>query len=367
MKQPDTKGNLLVVDDTRANLRLLVDVLTKQGYRVRAAPNGRLALATIATDPPDLVLLDISMPDMDGYEVCQRMKADPTMAGIPIIFISAMNELVDKVKAFSMGGVDYITKPFQLAEVIARVETHMTIQQLQESLRHKVKDLEQANAELDAYARTVAHDLKNPLSNMVLSMDLIKRYLKDDVSKVEQIVDRSMDSSYKMIGIIETLLLLAGVRKKTVKVHTVNTRLAVSEAKARLRSLLHKHEGEIILPQEWPSAQGYQPWIEEVWANYLSNGIKYGGRPFRLELGAYQQDDGMVRFWVRDNGQGISDEQASTLFDEFTRLNHDNQQGHGLGLSIVHRIITKLGGQVGVDSLVGEGSTFYFTLPQDNS
>jgi signal transduction histidine kinase len=150
----------------------------------------------------------------------------------------------------------------------------------------------------------------------------------------------------------------------------------VAEALQRLASLIEEHQAEIILPaaSAWPVALGYGPWIEEVWINYISNAIKYGGRPPRLELGAteYQTSEGseisqvsssMVRFWVRDNGPGLTSEEQAQLFTQFTRLHQAQAKGHGLGLSIVQRIIKKLGGQVGVESQMGQGSIFNFTLP----
>jgi DNA-binding response OmpR family regulator len=134
-------ANILVVDDTRDILRLLIGILAERGYKVRPASNGRVALAAAQAEPPDLILLDIMMPEMDGYEVCERLKADERTSDIPVIFISAMDEVLDKVKAFSTGGVDYITKPFQVEEVLARVTAHITI-------RNQQKLLEAHNAEL---------------------------------------------------------------------------------------------------------------------------------------------------------------------------------------------------------------------------
>ena len=139
--QPSS-NSILIVDDTPANLQLLARMLNEQGYKVRSAPNGKLALMGVRAAPPDLILLDINMPDMNGYQVCQQLKADPQQRGIPIIFISALDQMDDKVKAFTVGGVDYITKPFQVEEVLARVQTHLTLRKLQ-------KDLEQANATLE--------------------------------------------------------------------------------------------------------------------------------------------------------------------------------------------------------------------------
>ncbi len=158
MTATQTKGTVLIVDDTPANLHVLAQLLTDNGYRARPVPNGLHALVSIRSALPDLILLDIMMPDMDGYEVCSELKADEKTRSIPVIFISALGEVFDKVKAFSSGGVDYITKPFQEEEVIARVETHLTICRLQQDLQLKNDALEEANNTLEekVEARTLA-------------------------------------------------------------------------------------------------------------------------------------------------------------------------------------------------------------------
>ncbi|MCP4608976.1 MAG: response regulator, partial [Planctomycetes bacterium] len=168
-------NTILVVDDVPANLHLLVGILTKQGYTVRPASSGRMALLAAQAEAPDLILLDIMMPEMDGYEVCEQLKADERTRDIPVIFISAMSEVLDKIKAFSAGGVDYITKPFHKKEVLARVNTHLTIHNLQ-------KDLQEQVAELNAFAHTVAHDLKNPLGIIIGYVDI----LVDIVSTIDR-------------------------------------------------------------------------------------------------------------------------------------------------------------------------------------
>src|ERR671932_108440 len=142
------QGNILVVDDTPNNLRLLAGILQGRGYEVRPVPNGKLALSGARGFLPDLILLDIMMPEMDGYEVCSKLKADERTKDIPVIFVSAINDVLDKVKAFSVGGVDYITKPFQVEEVLARVETHLALQRLQKSLQDKNEELAKTNEEL---------------------------------------------------------------------------------------------------------------------------------------------------------------------------------------------------------------------------
>jgi signal transduction histidine kinase len=168
-----------------------------------------------------------------------------------------------------------------------------------------------------------------------------------------------------MSSIIAELLLLAGVRTMEAEPEPLDMASIVDEAQQRLVDMIEEHRAEILLPDVWPVAWGHAPWIEEAWVIYLSNALRYGGRPPRVELGASVQADGMVRFWVRDNGLGLTPEEQDRLFAPFTKLDQTRAEGHGLGLSIVRRIIEKLGGQVGVESdgLPGQGSVFTFTLP----
>ena len=151
MNQPQAaKGDILIVDDTLPNLRLLSTMLMEHGYEVRGVPNGAMALTVIRSSPPDLILLDINMPGLDGYEVCQQLKADPETQDIPVIFISALGEVLDKVRAFSVGGVDYVTKPFQIEEILVRIKTHLTIRNLQRELQQANEELARVNAALQA-------------------------------------------------------------------------------------------------------------------------------------------------------------------------------------------------------------------------
>jgi signal transduction histidine kinase len=363
-------GNIAIVDDTLPNLRVLSKMLSEHGYLVRGIPNGKMAITAITSEPPDLVLLDILMPDIDGYEVCKRLKEDDRTRDVPVIFMSALDEVMDKVKAFAAGAVDYITKPFQVEEVLARVDTHITMQLLRQRLEIQVLSLERANLalkesndELDAFARTVAHDIKGPLGNIVMSADILQRYTQaaDDQTVIE-IAQGVGTSARKTINIVDELLLLSSVRQESVSKNPLDMADIVRQAQRRLDWMVDSYQGQVDLPADWPVAEGYGPWVEEIWVNYLSNGLKYGGRPPHLVLGATELGNGTVRFWVKDNGPGIPPDKLGTLFTEFTRIERTRAEGHGLGLSIVKRIATKLGGEVGAESELGGGSKFYFAL-----
>jgi two-component system sensor histidine kinase/response regulator len=351
--------SILIADDQPANLGVLYNALEGSGYRVRVANNGEAALESVRREPPDLIVLDVMMPDLDGFETCRRLKEDVATRDIPVIFMTARTETVEEVLGFQLGAVDYITKPIQLETALARVKTHLTLRQLQQTLQHQ-------NAELHAYARMVAHDLKNPLAALMSTTSILDADI-DTLAKQElEVYLRIMrNASRRAISTVDELLLVAGVRQATVAPEPLDMAAIVDNALARVNHLVESYNGTVTLPESWPAAVGHAPWIELVWANYLSNGLKYGGHPPLLELGATPQPDGGVQFWVKDNGRGLAPEAQALLFNEWTRLHTDEPNGHGLGLAIVLRIIKKLGGSVGVESVVGSGSRFYFTLAGD--
>jgi PAS domain S-box-containing protein len=236
------------------------------------------------------------------------------------------------------------------------------------ALSQSMVELQERNEELDAFAHTVAHDLKNPVHVIISYAGLLTRdsTLSDDERQgFLKTIERT---SHKLNTIIDELLLLARLRNSEVEAAPLDMVHIVAESISRLAQSIKNAQAQIIWPDAstWPVAVGYGPWIEEVWINYLGNALKYGGTPLGapcIELGTTVQPDGMVRYWVRDHGPGLTPEAQVRLFTPFTRLDQVRMKGYGLGLSIARRIVEKMGGQVGVESHVGEGSTFYFTLP----
>ena len=259
-------------------------------------------------------------------------------------------------------------------ELAERKRTEEMLQQRNRELAALNAELQARNEELDAFAHTVAHDLQNPLAIVTgLAEEVEEGYATFSEEELQRYLQTMSRNGRKMSNIVDGLLILAGVRKAEVERQRLDMASLVTEAWLRLVDLARERQAEIILPSAWPVVQGHAPWVEEVWVNYLSNAIKYGGQPPRVEVGADPPftsprlaggtEGGYVRFWVRDNGEGIAPETLDRLFTPFTRLNQVRARGHGLGLSIVRRIVEKLGGQVGAESQVGQGSTFFFTLP----
>ena len=225
----------------------------------------------------------------------------------------------------------------------------------------------ESNGDLQAFAGTTAHDLKTPVGSIIGFSELLMQE-NNNFSAEEQheFLSIILRSSHQMRDIIDNLLLLASVRQQGIPITVVEMDAIIPELLTRLAYLMKQNECEVIMPETWPACYGNAHWLLEVWANYMSNAIKYGGRPPIVELGVTVENNGYVRYWVKDNGKGLSPEEQAKLFVPFSRIRRkeSSPNGHGLGLSIVQRIIQKLGGSVGIESKVGEGSTFYFALPQ---
>jgi signal transduction histidine kinase len=323
-----------------------------QGIAGWVAQRGESVIVTNAPDDPRFFS---GIDEQTGFLTRSLIAVPLRVRGA----VTGVLEVVNKQQG------DFDTNDLALIETLA-ASAAIAIEnaRLVEALRQRSIELEAHNEELDAFAHTVAHDLKGPLAPLVgyaeiLMLDYEMIIDPDGLSYLRKIAR----SGRKMTSIVDELLLLAGARKMDVDVEPLNMSDIVADVEQRLAYMVEEYQAEIILPEAWPTALGYGPWVEEVWANYVSNGVKYGGKPPRVELGATMHPDGMVRFWVHDDGLGLTPEEQARLFTPFTRLDQVRVKGHGLGLSIVRRIVEKLGGEVGVESQVDQGSTFYFTLP----
>jgi signal transduction histidine kinase len=376
---------ILVVDD-EPKLEALIRQLFRREVRRKElffsfSQNGRDALAKLEVDREiDLVLTDLNMSPMDGLTLLAELKKlkgflNPVLTNV---VVSAYGDMENIRKAMNAGAFDFVMKPLNLDDFKITVKkTIEHIQQLKktleernaarEALRRANEELEkrvkERTAELEAYGHTVAHDLKNPLATILCLCQVIVAHLSDlKAEETLQYVQFMEQEGKKAVTIIDDLLLLSAVRKGEIRVNQIDMLQIMTQVKGRLALMIEEYQAELITPESWPQAYGYAPWVEQVWLNYLSNALKYGGRPPKVEVGA-TKIEGAVRFWVRDNGVGIPLEAQAALFTEFTRLAKTKVEGTGLGLSIVKRIVEKLDGQVGAQSKVGQGSEFYFTLP----
>lgn len=347
--------SILIVDDTPANVLLLVRMLTERGYKARTALSGKLALQAARTEPPDLILLDISMPEMNGYEVCEQLKADAALKDIPVIFISALSETIDKVKAFRVGGVDYVTKPFQFEEVYARVQTHLQLRRL-EKLR-------------DDLTHMVVHDLRNPLTVICGFLDILEFHEAQKLSASTQtlvtVARRSAEDLLNMIGsILDVSKMGAGEMK--LQREPCDLDALIRSVLATTKPLPDNRTATLATPEASLNVTADVGLIRRVLQNLLSNALKYtpAGGDIRIVV---TPSRGEVRVAVTDAGPGIAPEYHQRIFEKFGQVeDRKNRLGTGLGLTFCKLAVEAHGGHIGVESEVGKGSTFWLALPRLN-
>lgn len=371
MSKPSLKANIMIVDDTPVNLNLLNKMLTRRGYGVFAFGSGRKALAEVEHVKPELVLLDVSMPEMDGYQVCEQLKGNPATASIPVIFLSALSEPLDKVRAFRAGGVDYVTKPFEIIEVIARVETHLANFRQQkeiERLRQQEKAYYRKLVQMrDDVVRSASHDLRNPVTSVKLATSLLRQVLTAPDPKVERYLTIIEHDSQRILGVITNLLDLAQI-ETGIAIHPSEVTLPTFiEACVETFLLQAELEGITLrMGEDLPDVilQIDENQMGRAVQNLLSNALKYTLAGGEIVIDSTLTRD-LLEIRVADTGIGISEGDHPHLFKKFYRVEETSGsvQGTGLGLAIVKAIVEQHGGYVGVESAPEQGSTFTIQLP----
>ena len=232
-------------------------------------------------------------------------------------------------------------------------------------LLYEIEKREKLIDDLDSFAHTVAHDLRNSLGSIFSASEIMEEIIKqNDKSLLFELTNLINDSAGKSIQITHELLLLATSDKQDIEIDKLNMNDIFSHALKQMADLIKKSKAEIVSPSKWPDSIGYAPWVEEIWTNYISNAIKYGGVPPKVEIGAQKLSNNRAIFWVKDNGKGLTPSDQNKLFQNFVRLEPRRAEGYGLGLTIVKKIVEKLNGKVGIESTGnGDGSKFYFILP----
>ncbi len=357
-------SQILIVEDETIVAMDIEDELVGLGYTVAAiASSGQEAIEKTAKTRPDLVLMDIRLKGkMDGIEAAEQIR---TRFNIPVVYLTAYadDDTLERAKITEPFG--YIIKPFQERDLHTTIEMALYKHRIERKLQTYATELEQRNRELDTFAHTVANNLSSLAHIITDHADLLKDKMRLP-DEYQQSIDTIARGGRKLNRVIDELLLLAKVRQTDITLAPLNMARIVAQAQQRLDHMIKEYQAEITLPPHWPEVLGYGPWIEEVWVNYFSQAIQYGGRPPRLRVGATIQSHGQVRFWVRDNGPGFTPEEQERLFTPFDQSDSQAQTPErGLRLSIVRHVIEKLGGQVSVESegIPGQGTVFSFTLP----
>jgi two-component system sensor histidine kinase/response regulator len=367
MTQLTPRPSVLIVDDLPNNVRLLSIMLTEKGYQVRKAINGQMALNTVRSLIPDLILLDINMPDLNGYQVCEQLKADEKTREIPVIFISALDDVFDKVKAFQVGGVDYISKPFQGEEVMARIENQLTICRQKKQLQNEIKERQKTEETLEIYLHAVSHDLRNPVIGMLMILNnLIKNSQGETKEVSRKILQQMADSCDRQLTLIDSLvetrqndLWGVSLELNPLSLYEIGQQIG-QEWELRLKenqaTLINNFSPDLPLV----NADAHHLW--RVFENLLANALKHNPQGIIITFSA-RLEGNYLRCSIADNGVGISETQRKQLFDRYQRGNNNNQISLGLGLYLCRQIIHAHGGEIGIMNNDEKGSQFWFTLP----
>ncbi|MCP6757364.1 MAG: hybrid sensor histidine kinase/response regulator [Fischerella sp. CENA71] len=424
----DSKANILVVDDTPDNLRLLSAMLTTQGYEVRKALSGKMALTACQMVLPDVILLDINMPEMDGYEVCRQLKANDSTCRIPVIFISALDDVLDKVKAFDIGGVDYITKPFHGVEVVLRIENQLKLCSLQNQLHQKnillqkaLDDLQTSQvqmiqqekmAALGQLVAGIAHEVNNPISFIYGNLEYVGQYVQDLINlieayqqeypsptlKIQEIVKQIdlnfllndqqnlMDAMYRgaerIRSIVEALQNFSRLDEAQMK--CVNVHEGIDSTVVMLQHRLKKttNRPAITVFKEYsdlPLVTCYASELNQVFMHLLNNAIdaldesnvnsqlSLANDQGQIHIRTMLTNSDSVKICIADNGPGISESVRSRMFDPFFTTKPPGK-GSGLGLAISYQIVVqKHQGKLTCNSLPGQGTEFIVEIPLQQS
>lgn len=361
-------ATLLLVDDTPENLDILTGILKDDGYRLKVATTGQEALDIAATALPDLVLLDVMMPDMDGFEVCRRFKNDQRLRNVPVIFVSALGDVKSKVRAFTGGGVDYVTKPFQPEELRARVATHLEFRRQRRQLAESYEKLQNLERLRDGLVHMIVHDMRSPLTGIICMLGMLKAEMVD-TRDGEWLAgfNAALASANMLREMISSLLDVSRMEasKMPLDLHRVDLRGVIADGIASLVALAGQRR-LTFTPPERPAMVFCDPDVtRRIVVNLVANAIKFTPPAGDVRIVVSSGERG-VRVTVTDTGPGIPQEYHVRIFEKFGQVptrGEGQKHSTGLGLAFCKLAAEAQGGEIGVDSEVGKGSVFWFVLP----
>jgi signal transduction histidine kinase len=389
--QMKDKSLVLIIDDSPVNLMLLYNILEKHNLRVVLANSGEQGLALAKQSPPDIVLMDVIMPGWDGYETCRHFKQDASLVKIPILFLSALGDTVNKVRALQAGGVDYISKPFQKEELLARVETHIELAHLRQNLEREVTKqtekiqflfealqlsydkAEQASILKTEFLRNISHEFLTPM-NIVLGMTEI---LMEDTKLTEEqhhLASTVMKAGKQLMDILTNMLNFSQQFKGELEqiITQFQVHEIVDQVVKRFSPMVQAKQLQItadITPQLNTELIGNRDYIDKVLSKLVENAIKFtekGQIMIRVQTEKSRDEKLLVRFEVIDTGIGITEEKQADLFKIFSQVDGSSTRiydGIGMGLAVAKMLTESMEGQIGINSQSGEGSTFWFNVP----
>lgn len=377
MKEDIQESNflILIVDDIAKNLQLLGKILDNRGYRVLAATDGDQAIKAAKKHLPDLILLDIMMPGLSGYDVCRELKADEELSEIPVIFLTARSDEEDVIKGFDLGGSDYVTKPFNSGELLARIQTHLSLKKARDQIIRQQEKLRQITNTKDKLYSIIAHDLKGALAGISGMADIVDEELEAETvnDEIKNYINLIYNSSTSANLILENLLSWTKMQGGELEMNPEKFSLLEEiEVIIHLYQTLANKKGiEISVQSEGETDTIFadKQMISTVIRNLISNAIKFSNEGDRITIQVEESDTGNgVKLSVKDQGIGMPEEIQQNIFNPDERPKRkgtDNEGGTGLGLVMCKEFIEAHNGELFVKSEVDEGSEFTFILPNE--
>ncbi len=361
-----TGMTVLIVDDTPANLDLLQKILANKGLSISVAPNGEVALKIVSSIMPDLILLDIMMPGIDGFETCKKLKSDPITKDIPVIFLSAKSETADIVQGFLVGGLDYITKPIKVEEVLARVKTQLELRIKTKKLIETQRNLERSNQDLLEFASFVSHDLKAPLRNISQLGEFLKQDYGDQLEETGQgYIDKISVVTDRMAHLIDGLLEFSQITEDTKAFESLDLKEIIQGVLDNLQVSIKEIKG-IIQIGDLPTIKGEPSLLLQLFQNLIANSLKFQRSEKPPVINVYSQSTNpeFCEIIVEDNGIGFDEKYAEEIFLPLRRLVSKGQyEGSGIGLATCKKIVDYHKGSISCRSQPGKGTQFIISLP----
>ena len=368
--RPPGESLVLVVDDMPRNIQVVGNLLREAGYQVAAATSGATALRAMQQRPADLIVLDVMMPEMDGYEVCRRLREDPATSEVPVVFLTAAADTEMLVKGFAEGAVDYVTKPFKSAELLARVRNHLDLKHSRELLVQNAERLRQLDDEKNEFLGILAHDLKNPLAGVVGFADLLLDEPDMDADERSDHMQMIRTSAQRMMMMVRNLLDANAIERgqlvMDVAPHDLVDLVNFVVESFRARTAAKGQTLEVHRPDGPVPTLVDRTLAIQVFENLISNAVKYSppGKAIQVRV---RREPGLTHFEVQDEGPGLSESDQRKLFTNFARLTPGvtalGEDSTGLGLAIVKRVVQAMRGRIGAISQLGRGSTFWVKFP----
>lgn len=366
------KHKILVIDDTEYNAVLISAILRNAGYEVKKALSVEECLKDLYTELPDLILLDIMMPGVNGFDFCTQIKNDDRTKEIPVIFVSALSDIEVRVKGLTLGAVDYITKPYDDAEVLARVGIHLKIRDLEKERNEHIKVLSELNVEKSNLLQIMSHDLKSPMTSIMLISEYLMNNENVPAEKLNQYVKTIHSSTQKLILLINKLVDISRLENKKIDLEITKFDLCKTISDCILLVHQHADRKNIMLVNECAGSH-INPSLDESKINQILNNLIYNSIKFtnpggviRIKCSASKDDrNEILEISVKDNGVGMTEEVLNNLFKKYgvqQRPGTQGEEGTGLGLSIVKQYVDMMQGEIKVISEENKGTEFILTF-----